>query len=285
MTRIVRLHHAQITVTPDQVARARAFYLNVLGLPELPKPDSLAGRDGFWAAVGDQQLHIGVEHGVDRAATKAHLAYEVDDLPAWRAILEGRGITVQTGEPIPGYDRFEFRDPFGNRVEFIAPVIDLVRPHARVRKSFLEAVEEFKPEGRYHEVSPETFDSYLARLLAMEADPPPGYVADTALWLVRGDHFIGRLSIRHHLNEKLERFGGHVGYELRPSERGKGYGTLILRLGLEHARRMGFRRVMLTTDVTNERSIRVIKANGGVLQDRIRVDGRDVDTYRWWIEL
>ncbi|KXK52045.1 MAG: GNAT family N-acetyltransferase [Anaerolineae bacterium] len=285
MSGVVRLHHAQITVPPDQVAGARAFYLDVLGLSELPKPDSLIARGGFWAAVGDQQLHVGVEQGADRTATKAHLAYEVDDLAAWRAKLEARGITAQAGEPIPGYDRFEFRDPFGNRVEFIAPIVDLVRPHARCRASFLEAVEEFKPEGRYLEVSPDTFDSYLARLLAMESNPPAGYVADTALWLMRGDHFIGRLSIRHHLNAKLERFGGHVGYELRPTERGKGYGTLILRLGLEHARRLGFRRVMLTTDVTNERSIRVIKANGGTLQDRIRVEGRDVDTFRWWIEL
>jgi catechol 2,3-dioxygenase-like lactoylglutathione lyase family enzyme len=62
---------------------------------------------------------VGVEDGVDRAATKAHIAYQVSDLAAWRARLEEAGIAILDGIPIPGYDRFEFRDPFGNRVEMI----------------------------------------------------------------------------------------------------------------------------------------------------------------------
>lgn len=282
---IIRLHHAHITVAPADVEAARAFYLGTLHLEEIPKPDSLLGRGGFWVRLADQQIHVGVEDGVNRAATKAHLAYQVSEIETWREFFSARGVEVKGNDPIPGYDRFEFRDPFGNRLEFIAPMVMLVRPHLRARESFLAAVNEFQAEGRYLDVTPENVDSFISQLLREDWTAHSGKVPDTILWLVEGDHFIGRLSIRHHLNEQLEKFGGHIGYEIRPSERGKGYGTLILRLGKAQAAALGLTRVLVTCDATNERSIRVIKANGGVLQDRIPITGHDVDTLRWWIDL
>jgi len=118
---ILRLHHAQITVPKGQESAAKSFYCDILGLSENPKPPSLQGRGGFWLALGDLQIHVGTEDGFDRSATKAHLAYEVDDLEAWRDRLRAAGATILDSVPIPGYDRFEFRDPFGNRVEFIRP--------------------------------------------------------------------------------------------------------------------------------------------------------------------
>ena len=122
--RIVRLHHAQITIPAGAEEAARRFYCDVLALPEIAKPVSLAGRGGFWIAVGEMQVHVGTEDGVDREATKAHLAYGVTNLAAWRVRLEAAGCTLLEGIPIPGYDRFETRDPFGNRVEFIQPTTD-----------------------------------------------------------------------------------------------------------------------------------------------------------------
>ncbi len=79
---ILGLHHAQITIATVDEAAARAFYVDFLGLTEIQKPDSLRGRGGFWLRAGDAVVHVGVEEGVDRAATKAHLAYRVDDLSA-----------------------------------------------------------------------------------------------------------------------------------------------------------------------------------------------------------
>ena len=67
-------------------------------------------------------MHLGVEEGVDRTLTRAHIAWQVDDLAAWMSRLAVWGITPLESVPIPGYDRFEFRDPFGNRVEFIQPL-------------------------------------------------------------------------------------------------------------------------------------------------------------------
>jgi catechol 2,3-dioxygenase-like lactoylglutathione lyase family enzyme len=68
-----------------------------------------------------QQIHVGTEDGVDRTLTKAHLAYEVDDIAYWRERIVQHGIEIGDSVPIPGFERFEIRDPFGNRVEFIQP--------------------------------------------------------------------------------------------------------------------------------------------------------------------
>lgn len=116
------IHHVQITISPADEAAARGFYIDLLGLEEIEKPDSLKGRGGFWVQVGDRQLHVGVEEGVDRRRTKAHVAYQVSDLPAWRERLGSAGIPALESVPIPGFDRFECRDPFGNRLEFIQPL-------------------------------------------------------------------------------------------------------------------------------------------------------------------
>lgn len=118
---ITGIHHVQITVPVGAADEARAFYRDLLGLPEITKPESLRSRGGFWLRVGDRDLHVGVEDGVDRSRSKAHVAYAVDDLEAWRSKLEAAGIAAIESIPIPGFDRFEFRDPFGNRVEMIQP--------------------------------------------------------------------------------------------------------------------------------------------------------------------
>jgi len=119
---IKRINHVQITIPPATEDAARAFYCETLGLPEIPKPESLAGRGGFWLAIGDGQIHVGVESGFDRLTTKAHIAYEVDDVEYWRDRLERAGAVIADSIPIPGFDRFEARDPFGNRIEFIQPL-------------------------------------------------------------------------------------------------------------------------------------------------------------------
>ena len=116
---IVRLHHAQITVPRGAEDDCRRFYCDLLGLSEVEKPATLRGRGGFWLQIGEMQVHVGTEDDVNRQATKAHLAYEVTDLHACRTKLEHEGIEILNGIPIPGYERFEFRDPFGNRVEFL----------------------------------------------------------------------------------------------------------------------------------------------------------------------
>jgi catechol 2,3-dioxygenase-like lactoylglutathione lyase family enzyme len=116
---ITGVDHVQITIPPGAEEGAREFYCRLLGLTEIEKPGGLKARGGFWLQVGDHRVHVGVEEGVDRRATKAHVAYSVSDLERWRGVLVSRGIEIVDSAPIAGCRRFEFRDPFGNRVEFI----------------------------------------------------------------------------------------------------------------------------------------------------------------------
>ena len=116
---ILGIHHAQVTIPKGAEDKAREFYCGVLGLKEIPKPEELAGRGGFWLSVGDRQVHVGIEDGVDPSKSKAHVAYQVDDIEKARQRLIDNGVKILDGIPIPGMTRFEFRDPFGNRIEFL----------------------------------------------------------------------------------------------------------------------------------------------------------------------
>jgi catechol 2,3-dioxygenase-like lactoylglutathione lyase family enzyme len=118
---ITRIHHAQITIPAGAESEAKKFYCELLRLEEIPKPESLQSPGGFWLKLAEQQVHVGVEERNSNSITKAHLAYQVDDLDEWRHAISSAGYNILAGEPIPGYDRFETRDPFGNRLEFIQP--------------------------------------------------------------------------------------------------------------------------------------------------------------------
>lgn len=119
---VERVHHAQITIPKRAEDAAREFYCGLLNLREIEKPLSLQSRGGFWLELGAFQVHVGTENNFDRTATKAHLAYQVNDLNGWRARLQENGVEILDGVPIPDYKRFEFRDPFGNRVEFLEKI-------------------------------------------------------------------------------------------------------------------------------------------------------------------
>lgn len=96
---------------------------------------------------------------------------------------------------------------------------------------------------------------------------------------------LGVSKLRHYLTPTLEDVGGHIGYAIRPDERGKGYGTAILALTLPHARALGLARVLLTCDADNLRSARVIMRNGGVLTSEGQSPLRGARVCRYWIAL
>lgn len=119
---IIGIHHTHVTIPKGAEVEGKHFYCNVLGLPEIEKPESLKGRGGFWLRVGNDEVHVGTEDGFDRTKTKAHLAYKVEDISYWRTVLEENDIRIVDSIPIPNFERFEFRDPFGNRVEMIQEI-------------------------------------------------------------------------------------------------------------------------------------------------------------------
>jgi len=116
------LDHIQLAMPPGREIEARAFYADLLGIPEVPKPSHLARRGGCWFERGALRVHLGVEEEF-RPARKAHPAFLVDDLAVLKGTLERAGFLVHTGEPLEGYERAYVDDPFGNRVELMQPVV------------------------------------------------------------------------------------------------------------------------------------------------------------------
>jgi catechol 2,3-dioxygenase-like lactoylglutathione lyase family enzyme len=118
----IGLDHVQLAAPRGREAEARAFYGELLGLPELPKPADLAGRGGCWFQCGSAQIHIGVEEDF-RAAKKAHPGLRLADrasLDALFARLVERGVKVnRSNGEVPGVKRFFAEDPWGNRLEFV----------------------------------------------------------------------------------------------------------------------------------------------------------------------
>ena len=155
----------------------------------------------------------------------------------------------------------------------------LASPAVGYRRSYLEALQEFQAEGRLLELEHGAIAADFGAFVREKLQPTltGTMVPQTVYWLVEAGEYLGRLSIRHRLNENLRRVGGHIGYEIRPSRRREGHGRLILELGLQKAAEMGLERVLLTCDVTNLGSSRIIVTNGGVLENEL--EGK----LRYWI--
>jgi predicted acetyltransferase len=155
---------------------------------------------------------------------------------------------------------------------------ELIDPTVRLRTSFLAAVAEFRADGDFPvpwfvtEIDPAAltdaagFSAYIARLLNERTEAGVrslGFVPMTTLWWAEGDHMLGRIAVRHRLTPALEKAGGHIGYDVRPSARRQGHATAMLAAALPLARALGITQALLTCDDTNTASRRVIEANGG----------------------
>lgn len=112
-----------------------------------------------------------------------------------------------------------------------------------------------------------------------------GYVPCTTLFLKRmsDNKVCGSISIRHELNEFLLEFGGHIGYSVTPSERGKGYGKLQLKMALEIAKDLGIEKCLITADETNTLSNKTIISEGGILENTVMWNNEPLN--RYWINL
>lgn len=111
-----------------------------------------------------------------------------------------------------------------------------------------------------------------------------GWVPMTFLLATVGPDVVGRVSIRHELNEFLATWGGHIGYGVLPPYRGRGHATDMLRQSLVVARAAGVDRVLVTCDDGNVASAAVIERSGGVLDAVIDQPGATTRTRRYWID-
>ena len=116
---ILSIDHVQLAMPAGEEEKARAFYIELLGFTEIPKPPDLAKRGGAWFEARAVQLHLGVEADF-RPARKAHPAFLVDELDALIVRVQEAGCETDTSQPpLDGYKRAHVFDPFGNRIELM----------------------------------------------------------------------------------------------------------------------------------------------------------------------
>jgi predicted acetyltransferase len=170
-------------------------------------------------------------------------------------------------------------------------------PSIGVHGSFQAAMAEFGAEGRgaYNDYtmigrdlrewsgrwdSPEGFSAFVSDLLAQSEQDTPcpaGWVPSTTWWWADGSEFLGRIALRHTLTAFLLSVGGHIGYDVRPSARRRGHATAMLAAALPHVYAMGIDPALITCDVDNIASRKVIEANGGALENEL--EGK----LRFWV--
>lgn len=118
MTFSLEIDHVQIAIPKGGEDDGRAFFGELLGLDELPKPPDMSARGGCWFSAADHQIHLGVDADFS-AAKKAHVALNTTSLDELRTRLERAGYKTEDDSDIDGRKRFFTHDPFGNRIEFM----------------------------------------------------------------------------------------------------------------------------------------------------------------------
>lgn len=161
----------------------------------------------------------------------------------------------------------------------------LVPPTGLVHHSFIAAMEEFRAEGRggddddttlgrtlrdygdkWHD--PVVFERYVTEVRAATHPAEPLAVPVTTLWYADGADYFGRLAIRHNINTRfLREYGGHIGYDVRPTARRRGHATAMLIGSLPYAHALGLASVLVTCDTDNTGSRKVIEGAGGAFED------------------
>jgi catechol 2,3-dioxygenase-like lactoylglutathione lyase family enzyme len=110
--------HVNVTVPRSLEDAAKHFYGVVMGMTEVPKPESSRGRGGAWYQLGPVQLHLSVEDGAGEHLSKRHVCYTVRDLSEAEERFRQAGVEIIPDDlPTPGRQRFFVRDPGGNRLE------------------------------------------------------------------------------------------------------------------------------------------------------------------------
>jgi catechol 2,3-dioxygenase-like lactoylglutathione lyase family enzyme len=115
------LDHIQMAIPAGGEDLARSFYIGVLRLSEVAKPDALTGRGGLWLTGPGITLHLGTQTPFT-PATKAHPAFQVASLTATKAQLDRTGTAFTPDTDLPGITRVFVTDPFGNRIELLERV-------------------------------------------------------------------------------------------------------------------------------------------------------------------
>jgi len=169
-----------------------------------------------------------------------------------------------------------------DRLHLVFPTLEMEREALDYRKEYFDHGEmEINGDGGLDHA--ENYAKWVDKIRSDPTRDDGVFVPSTTYFAVVGRRIVGTIQVRHRLNEELYKYGGHIGYGVRPSERRKGYAARTLALALEKCRELGIEKVLVTCRKDNIGSARTILKNGGVLENEIvRHDGGV--TQRYWIE-
>lgn len=158
---------------------------------------------------------------------------------------------------------------------------------AAYRQEFLDAGDSMDGMGPLRRM--EDPEAYI-KVCADYEDPkkvPPHLVPATQFLFIRkrDNRLVGTLQVRHRFNDYLEKYGGHIGYSVRPSERRKGYAREMLKAALPFCREIGLDKVLITCIDGNIGSEKTILANGGIYESTVHEPNNNEDLKRFWITL
>jgi len=169
--------------------------------------------------------------------------------------------------------------------------ISLIKPTVEFRDQYLEMIQDYidnseKPRPWTLKLDASDFSIMLKKLedFSKGIGLKENEVEHSTYWLVDGNKVIGAVNIRHRLNDYFLRIDGNIGGAIRPSYRGKGYGSKMLALSLEVTKDMGMKKVLVTCNKNNKASEKTIIKNGGVFESEELEDNGNI-VKRFWIYL
>lgn len=146
--------------------------------------------------------------------------------------------------------------------------------------------EKFEGLSNMKEISFDNYDKFLVELNKnMKLYKPHLVNQTTYILLDENNHIYGGTNIRHELNENLLKHGGNIGYLIRPSERKKGYATLMLKLALKKCKELNISKVLVTCREENIASAKVIEHNGGIYENSLFNKENEHTYRRYWINI
>lgn len=161
-----------------------------------------------------------------------------------------------------------------------------------LREGYRIGIQKVKTEEQISAIEQDP-QAFLDDFFAIKTDPVTyadgsvhARLTQTKFWFMDGNEFLGEIVIRHHLNEKTETVGGHIGYGTRPSVQGQGVATNMLKDALQFCKNdLSLDKVLISVNDTNTPSIKVIEKNGGILENKVISYFDNQLARRYWITL